>query len=182
MALHHICSWKVLMKNMNFYNCQCSDVFVDFFTINISWLSLLTFLAVAAPVKADAPTYKKYMFQQISICFSWTKIRVLNVGGTPPYLFLRCTNEKHELLQLFTINITFLPFLHFFNLFTINITVLTVKTYSDCNGTRTHNHLARKWTLNHLAKLTKWLTWIVSTYMYGAFDCKFSSCYVRVSK
>ena len=26
---------------------------------------------------------------------------------------------------------------------------------SDCNGTRTHNHLVRKRTLNHLAKLTK---------------------------
>ena len=25
----------------------------------------------------------------------------------------------------------------------------------DCNGTRTHNHLIRKRTLNHLAKLTK---------------------------
>ena len=28
---------------------------------------------------------------------------------------------------------------------------------SDCNGTRTHNHLIRKRTLNHLAKLAKWL-------------------------
>ena len=26
---------------------------------------------------------------------------------------------------------------------------------SDCNGTRTHNHLVRKRTLNHLAKLAK---------------------------
>ena len=26
---------------------------------------------------------------------------------------------------------------------------------SDCNGTRTHNHLIRKRTLNHLAKLAK---------------------------
>ena len=24
---------------------------------------------------------------------------------------------------------------------------------SDCNGTRTHNHLVRKWTLNHLVRL-----------------------------
>ena len=35
---------------------------------------------------------------------------------------------------------------------------------SDCNGTRTHNHLIRKRTLNHLAKLAslaslaKWLS------------------------
>ena len=29
---------------------------------------------------------------------------------------------------------------------------------SDCNGTRTHNHLVRKRTLNHLASLAKWLS------------------------
>ena len=31
----------------------------------------------------------------------------------------------------------------------------TLKNLNDCNGTRTHNHLVRKWTLTHLAKLTK---------------------------
>ena len=41
---------------------------------------------------------------------------------------------------------------------------------SDSNGIRTHNHLVRKQTLNHLAKLTKWLSCIASTYLYGAFD------------
>ena len=41
---------------------------------------------------------------------------------------------------------------------------------SDCNGTRTRNHLICKRTLNHLAKLAKWLSCIVSTYLYGAFD------------
>ena len=39
--------------------------------------------------------------------------------------------------------------------------------WNDCNGTRTHNHFVRKQTLNHLAKLTKWFSWIVSTYLYG---------------
>ena len=43
----------------------------------------------------------------------------------------------------------------------------------DCNWTRTHNHLVWKWTLNHLAKLAKWLNWVVSTYLYIAFDCMF---------
>ena len=45
---------------------------------------------------------------------------------------------------------------------------------SNCTWTRTHNHLVRKRPLNHLAKLTKWLSWFVSTYLYGAFDCKYS--------
>ena len=51
---------------------------------------------------------------------------------------------------------------------------------SDCNGTRTHNHLVRKRILKHLAKLAKWLSSVVSTYLYGAFDCMFLSCHVRV--
>ena len=53
---------------------------------------------------------------------------------------------------------------------------------SDCNGTRTHNHLIRKRTLNHFAKLAKWLSCVVSTYLSGAFDCMFLSCHVRVSE
>ena len=40
----------------------------------------------------------------------------------------------------------------------------------DSNGIRTHNHLVRKRTFNHLAKLTKWLSCVVSTYLYGTFD------------
>ena len=51
---------------------------------------------------------------------------------------------------------------------------------TDCNGTRTHNHLVRKRTLNHSAKLAKWLISVVSSYRYGAFYCMFFSCHVRV--
>ena len=47
---------------------------------------------------------------------------------------------------------------------------------SDYNGTRTHDHLVRQLTLNHFAKLAKWFSCVVSTYLYGAFDCKFLSC------
>ena len=36
---------------------------------------------------------------------------------------------------------------------------------------RTHNHLVLKRTLNHLVKLAKWLICVVSTYLYGDFDC-----------
>ena len=48
---------------------------------------------------------------------------------------------------------------------------------SDCNWTRTQNYLVRKRTLNHLAKLAKWLSFVQSTYLYGAFDCMFLSCH-----
>ena len=40
---------------------------------------------------------------------------------------------------------------------------------SDCNGTRTHNHLVHERTLNHLAKLVKWLSCVVST-----SECRFT--------
>ena len=53
---------------------------------------------------------------------------------------------------------------------------------SDYNGIRTHNHLPGKRILNHFAKLAKWLSSSVSTYLYGAFDCMFLSCHVRVSE
>ena len=52
---------------------------------------------------------------------------------------------------------------------------------SDCNWTQTQNHLVLKWTLNHLAKMAKWLSCVLSTYLYGAFDCMFLSCHVRIS-
>ena len=45
------------------------------------------------------------------------------------------------------------------------------------NWTRTHNHLVLKRTLNHLAKLAKWSSCVLSTYLYGAFDCMFLSCH-----
>ena len=53
---------------------------------------------------------------------------------------------------------------------------------SGCNWTWTHNHLVHKRTLNHLAKLAKWLSCVVSTYLYGAFDCMFLSCHEHVSE
>ena len=44
---------------------------------------------------------------------------------------------------------------------------------------RTHNHLVRERTINHLAKLVKLLDCVVSTYLYGAFDFMLLSCHVR---
>ena len=53
--------------------------------------------------------------------------------------------------------------------------------FSHCNRTQTHNHLVRKLTLLHLGKLTKWLSWFVSTYLYIRLGCMFLSCHVHVS-
>ena len=57
-----------------------------------------------------------------------------------------------------------------------------ISSLSDCNRARTHNHLVGKITLNHLTKLTKWLSWVVSIYLYGIFNCIFLSCHARVSE
>ena len=56
------------------------------------------------------------------------------------------------------------------------------KFVCESNGIRTHNHLVSKQTLNHLAKLTRWLSRVVGTYLYGAFDCMLLSCHVRISE
>ena len=53
---------------------------------------------------------------------------------------------------------------------------------SDSNDIRAHYHLVRKRTPNHLTKQAKWLSCIVSTYLYGAFDCMLLSCHVCVSE
>ena len=52
---------------------------------------------------------------------------------------------------------------------------------SECNWTQTQNHLVLTRTLNHLVKLAKWLSCVLSTYLHSAFDCMFLSCHVRVS-
>ena len=51
---------------------------------------------------------------------------------------------------------------------------------SGSNWTRTNNQLVHKQTRNHLAKLAQWLSCIVSTYLYGAFDFMLLLCHVRV--
>ena len=38
-------------------------------------------------------------------------------------------------------------------------------SWSNCNWTRTQKHLVRKRTLNHLVKLAKWLSCVLSTYL-----------------
>ena len=58
-------------------------------------------------------------------------------------------------------------------LFWVNLVQkLKVVSLIDSNGIRSHNHLIRKRTLNHLAKLAKRLSCVVSTYLYGEIDCK----------
>ena len=57
-----------------------------------------------------------------------------------------------------------------------------VWSLSDCNWTRTENHLIRKRALNHLAKLAIWLSCVLSTYLYAAFDFMLLSFHVRVSE
>ena len=44
---------------------------------------------------------------------------------------------------------------------------------SNCSWTQTHNHLVNKQTPNHVAKLVKWFSFVVSTYLYGTFACMF---------
>ena len=57
-----------------------------------------------------------------------------------------------------------------------------IKGLSDCNWTQIHERLGNKRTLTYLAKLSKWLSCVVSTYLHGSVDCMFLSRHVRVSE
>ena len=52
---------------------------------------------------------------------------------------------------------------------------------NDCNETRNNDHSVRKRALNHLAKLNKLLSLVMSTYLYSAFDWMLLSCHIRIS-
>ena len=55
----------------------------------------------------------------------------------------------------------------------------------DSNKIRTHNHVVPKRTLKHLAKLSKWLSRVVSTNLYCAFDlcsCHFTYAFYSECK
>ena len=80
----------------------------------------------------------------------------------------------------FQSELTLYIFLNFKKFLTWNR--LNIWSLKNCNGSRNHNHLGRKRKLKHLANLTKWVRWIVSTYLYSAFDCMFLSCHIRVPK
>ena len=50
------------------------------------------------------------------------------------------------------------------------------------NGNRTYNHLVCYWTPNHLTKLDKRLSCVVSTYLHDVFDKMLLLCQVPVSE
>ena len=57
-----------------------------------------------------------------------------------------------------------------------------VWSLSDNSKIRIHNHLVHKSTLNQLAKLAKWSSCVMNTYLYGVIDCIFLSCHLQVSE
>ena len=53
---------------------------------------------------------------------------------------------------------------------------------SDCNEIRTHNQLIRRPILSSLAKIAKWLSCVVSYYLYDALDWMFLSRHACISE
>ena len=52
----------------------------------------------------------------------------------------------------------------------------------DSNGIPTHVHLSQKQVLNHLDKLIKQLSCVMSTYVCRVLDYMLSSCHMRASE
>ena len=90
------------------------------------------------------------------------------------------TVGSHHITYAFQSESTLYIFLHANKLLARNR--CNIGSLSNCSSIRTHNHLIRKRTLNQLAKHIKWLSWVVSAYLYGGIDCICSSWYVRVSQ
>ena len=100
---------------------------------------------------------------------------------------------KHVREMIRTHRLAFMSQSNFYSCLKIKYSSLNVKerlarkkreiwNLSNCSGNRTHYNLVPKWTFKNLAKLAKWVSCVVSTSLYGALDCMFVSCYVRVSE
>ena len=65
-----------------------------------------------------------------------------------------------------------------FNSLTIRNASVTKQLLSDCNGIRTHNHLVRKGTLNHLVKLASYWTvlWVLICTVHLILCCYHVTC------
>ena len=111
-------------------------------------------------------------------------ILVFSVIGTGELVsvfasFISTSNESNTLLTVFSYHVTYAYYSEFTLCSHLDIKEpltwyrCNIWNLSDCNGNRTHNHIVRKWTLNQLAKLTIWLSCVVSNYLYGAFDSVF---------
>ena len=89
----------------------------------------------------------------------------------PPFLYPMKISENQKISTVCSCHVTY-TFQSESTLFScLNVKELLAQSrhkiwsLSDCNWTRAHNHLVHKWTLNHLAKLTKRLSFTVSTYL-----------------
>ena len=146
--------------------------------------SLLTFSLLERGAKSEVKA-TAISLEQIIILF-------LNRHSTN---WLKARNDSAEMwVLIFTLHMTVL-FFHVTYEFQVKSTIfscvnvehLVVRNTSEnlslskCNKSRTHNHLGPKQTLNHLIKVTKWLSWDVSTYLYNAVHWMFLSSHVRMS-
>ena len=102
----------------------------------------------------------KHTFSNNSPCYNSVIIVI------PDYHLIVCS---HHVTYAFQSESTFYTCLNVKKLLVRN----RCKIWSDSNRTLTHNLLVRIWKLNHFAKLTKWLSCVVSTYLYSAFDCMY---------
>ena len=108
-----------------------------------------------------------------SLTNDWAVLWVLicTIHLTVCYCYFRYTFQGESILYSY-LNATKLPARNKFDIW----------NWSDSTRIWTHNLLVRKQTLNHLAKRAKWLSCVVRTYLYGAFDCMLFSCHALVSE
>ena len=120
---------------------------------------------------------------RINICFC-CKTAAINYNN----IFNKSVNYQHLSTNPLVIQFNYLQLY----VIILSLTSFTLYSLPECQGTQrrrliwslsdsnriwTHNHLVCKRTLNHLTKLAKLLSCVVSTYLYGVFDCMLLSCH-----
>ena len=150
----------------------CTSSSSSQFSLLYPKMFLLFFIIVFSSIFLLIPSFYKFL-QLINLAFPYF---IFALNSTP----YKCQPIPH------TVFISFLSLAvdtKGSNEKTIDIMSIVFHVFQiDTLGTRlpVHNHLVCKWTLNHLAKMAKWLSCVVSTYLYIAFDCIFLSCHIRV--
>ena len=97
----------------------------------------------------------KYTWNMLGRQFPWLYV-----------IFMSDTSFKENLRFIVCLNVKELLPLKRCHIWSLN----------DGNRICTHTHLICKQTLNHLAKLVRWLSCAVSTYLCGAFGCMVLLC------
>ena len=145
----------------------CQNLFIDYCftesTFPIDFKNTPVYQSYKKTVKLENLTvdYSSpcWIFQNIWKTLTWPNVYLSRwLFSQIPVQLLKGYNARHYLLVM----------------------TKKMRDAGDCNGTRTHDQLICKRTLKYFVKLAKWLSCVVSTYLYGMLLCVFIMSHTRL--